>query len=213
MTSLELTIADKNLSSWSMRPWLLMKVKAIPFEEVKILFASPGQKEAFARASPAALVPVLRHGHLVVWDSLAIIEYLADLYPDKGIWPADIGERAVARSVSAEMHSGFSAVRTTMPMNICGRMTGFVPARPAKPEIARILKIWTDLRAAHGEGGDFLFGGFTAADAMFAPVVTRLRTYGIALDGAAKAYSEAILSLDAMQDWEADAQEEVSETN
>ena len=210
---LTLTIGDKNLSSWSMRPWILMTQAGIPFKEELVLFNSPGQKETLAARSPAAKVPVLRNGDLTIWDSLAIAEYLAELFPDKSLWPQEPQARAEARCVSAEMHSEFGALRQTMPMMMCSRVTDFVPVRPAVPDIARIESMWSGLRARHGAAGPFLFGGFSIADAMYAPVVSRFRTYGVKLSKPATAYCETIAGLDAYKAWEAGAREEVYGAN
>ena len=208
MTPLTLIIGNKNYSSWSLRPWLVLRQASIPFEEVRILLYRPESAAALAAWSPSGKVPALHDGDTGVWDSLAICEYLHERFPEQGLWPVDAAARAVARSVSAEMHAGFDALRQSMSMNI----RGHYPDKGRTPEcladIERILAIWADCRARYGHGGDFLFGRFSIADAMYAPVVLRFQTYGVALEGAARDYADAILWLPALQAWVADAQAE-----
>lgn len=204
--ALTLVIGNKNLSSWSMRPWLLMKQADIPFEEKVVLFETPGWRDSILAYSPSARVPALKHGELVVWDSLAICEYAADLFPEKQLWPADRAARATARAVSAEMHSGFPHLRREMSMDVVARHPDTKPSAEAEADIARVQEIWD---APHGEG-DFLFGAFSVADAMFAPVVWRFRTYGVRVERPrARAYYERMLELPWMKSWERDAEEEV----
>ncbi len=205
MTRLTLIIGNKNYSSWSMRPWLLMRQAGIPFDEVRIPLRMPESPVALAKWSPSGKVPALHDGDIVVWDSLAICEYLNERFPDKQLWPRDPAARAVARSVSAEMHSGFSALREHMSMNIRARRPGKGRTPECLADIERIVSIWTDCRARFGEGGEFLFGRFSIADAMYAPVVLRFQTYGVVLAGAAQDYAEAVLALPALQAWVADA--------
>jgi glutathione S-transferase len=164
----------------------------------------PGSEIELAKWSPSGKVPALHDGDIRVWDSLAICEYLAERFPEHQLWPTDAAARAVARSASAEMHAGFGALREHMSMNIRARYPGQGRAPECLADIARILAIWTDCRARYGQGGDFLFGRFGIADAMFAPVVLRFQTYGAALEGAAGAYAEAILALPALREWVAD---------
>lgn len=201
MEKLTLVIGNQNYSSWSLRPWLLLKQFAIPFEEIRIPLYQTGSKEALATYSPSGLVPVLKHADFTVWDSLAICEYVQDLFPSRAMWPSERNARAIARSVSAEMHSGFSAMRTHMPMN-CKK---FFPGKGLTPEserdIERITQIWRDCRAHYGKDGPMLFGEFSIADAMFAPVVLRFRAYQVELDEVCEAYKAAILALPAMQEW------------
>lgn len=204
MTSLTLVIGNKNYSSWSLRPWLLLRQAGIPFEEVRIPLYAPGSTEALATWSPSGKVPALHDGDLRVWDSLAICEYVAERFPDKQLWPLDAAARAVARSVSAEMHAGFPALREHMSMNIRARRPGQGRTPECLADVARILAIWTECRARFGSGGDFLFGRFSIADAMVAPVVLRFQTYGVALDGAARDYAAAVRALPALQEWVAD---------
>ena len=204
MTPLTLIIGNKNYSSWSLRPWLLLRQAGIPFEEVRIPLYAPGSTEALAAWSPSGKVPALHDGDLRVWDSLAICEYLAERFPEKQLWPADAAARAVARSVSAEMHAGFAALRQHMSMNIRARRPGQGRTPECLADVERILAIWTDCRARFGSGGDFLFGRFSIADAMYAPVALRFQTYGVALTGAAKDYADAVLALPAVREWVAD---------
>ena len=205
MSSLTLIIGNKNYSSWSMRPWLLLRQAGIPFDEVRIPLYVPGSEIDLAKWSPSGKVPALHDGAIRVWDSLAICEYLAERFPELELWPADAAARAVARSVSAEMHAGFGALREHMSMNIRARYPGQGRTPDCLADIERILAIWTDNRARFGGGGDFLFGRFDIADAMFAPVVLRFETYGVALEGAAGAYAGAIRALPALREWVADA--------
>jgi len=208
MAALSLIIGNKNYSSWSMRPWLVLRQAGIPFEAVRIPLYVPGSEIELTKWSPSGKVPALHDGDIRVWDSLAICEYLHERFPEQGLWPADAVARAVARSVSAEMHSGFTGLRENMVMNIRGRYPGKGRTPECLADIERILAIWTDCRTRFGQGGDFLFGGFGIADAMFAPVVLRFQTYGVALAGAARDYADAILALPALQAWVADAEAE-----
>jgi len=205
MTSFILVIGNKNYSSWSLRPWLVLRQAGIPFEEVRIPLYVPGSEPELTKWSPSGKVPALHDGDIRVRDSLAICETLAERFPEHALWPADAAARAVARSVSAEMHAGFGALREHMSMNIRARYPGRGRTPECLADIGRILAIWTDCRARYGHGGDFLFGRFGIADAMFAPVVLRFETYGVALTGAARDYADAILALPALQAWVADA--------
>ena len=200
-----LYIGNKNYSSWSLRPWLALRHSGVEFDEVIIPLDRPETAAAIRAASPAGRVPVLRHGDLVVWESLAICEYAADVAPGAGLWPDDRAERAWARAVACEMHAGYAALRSTMTCNI-RRKPAPVPRSPeVDADIARILSLWTECREAHRGKGDFLFGRFTIADAMFAPVVTRFRSYAVPLSGAAADYSAAMWAHPAMKEWEAAA--------
>jgi glutathione S-transferase len=195
-----LVVGNKNYSSWSLRPWLALRMAGVDFEEVVIPLYVPGAKEAILRHSPAGHVPVLRDGAVTVWDSLAICEYAAELAPDAGLWPAAPAARAHARSISAEMHAGFSALRHALPMNLRARVR--LPLAPAvRADIDRVVAIWEDCRARSGAGGPFLFGAFTIADAMYAPVVTRFHSYGVALPPASQAYADAVRALAPMREW------------
>ena len=201
MNRLTLVIGNKNYSSWSLRPWLMLKQKGIAFEEVRVPLYQEGAAEALARWSPSGLVPVLRDGQLAVWDSLAIGEYLAEQFPEKRLWPAEREARAVARSVSAEMHAGFSALRQAMPMNLRARHPERGRTLECLRDIARVNALWNDCRTRFGGNGDFLFGHFTIADAMFAPVVLRFRSYAVTLEGPAQAYADKLLALPSIQEW------------
>jgi glutathione S-transferase len=201
MEKLTLIIGNKNYSSWSLRPWLLLKYFAIPFEEIRIPLYQAGSRQALANYSPSGLVPVLQHGEITVWDSLAICEYVQDLFPSRALWPGECAARAIARSVSAEMHSGFTALRTHMPMNCKTSFPGKGLTPESEQEIKRITQIWRDCRANYGKGGPMLFGEFSIADTMFAPVVLRFNTYQVELDEVCEAYKTALLGLPAVQAW------------
>lgn len=203
-----LTIGNKCFSSWSLRPWVAMKHLGIPFEEGFVRLRTPQTAENLARVSPTGFVPVLDHDGRIVWETLAILEYLNDLFPEKQLWPADRGARALARSVATEMHSGFREVRYGWPMNL-RRPKGHKALDAAgEAQRARIEAIWRECREKYGKGGPFLFGHFTAADAMYAPVVTRFDTYGGALSPVTGAYVEAMLATPAMREWYAEAAKE-----
>ena len=195
-----LLIGNKNYSSWSLRPWIAMKVFGFDFDERRIPLYVAGAKEAILKHSPAGKVPVLIDGSTTVWDSLAILEYLAER--NRKLWPVDPSERARARSISAEMHSGFPNLREHMSMNVRKRYPGKGRAPEALLEIERIKQIWNECKRP------FLFGPFTAADAMYAPVVLRFRTYELELPRAGRAYMDAMLELPAMQEWIAAAERE-----
>jgi glutathione S-transferase len=199
--SLTLVIGNKAYSSWSLRPWIALKQARIPFEEKVIPIYIEGSREQILSQSPAGKVPILKDGDVTVWDSLAIIEYLAETYPDAGIWPKDPVARAMARSISAEMHSGFLALRRHYTMNVRRSYTDFPTDPEANENIARIEEIWAEARGRFGQGGPFLFGEFSGADAMYAPVATRFETYNVKLMPEARAYVDAILTLPAMQQW------------
>jgi glutathione S-transferase len=198
---LTLVIGNKNYSSWSMRPWVLMKGLGIPFDEVKLRFHSPEWDAQIARWSPSHLVPVLWRGEQSVWDSLAIAEALHEWFPERGVWPGDPLARAFARSASAEMHSGFRDLRTHMPMNIRASHPGKGLNPDVQKNIDRIQSLWSESRRRFGHAGPFLFGHFSAADAMFAPVVMRFRTYGVALTPVAAAYCEAMRAAPGVRAW------------
>jgi glutathione S-transferase len=200
-----LVIANKLYSSWSLRPWLLLKQAGISFEEVLIPLGQPDTRERILQHSPAGRVPVLNDDDVTVWDSLAIAEYAAERWPEAKIWPEERRARALARSVSAEMHSGFGTLRTACPMNLGKRFAAKDRGDAVAKDAHRIEGLWRDARARFGDGGPFLFGGFSAADAMYAPVVTRFDTYSLPVASDTRAYMEAILSLPAFGEWRAAA--------
>ena len=199
---LQLVIGNKNYSSWSFRPWLAMKVARIPFEETVIPLDTPDFKSRITALSGAGKVPVLIDGDTCVWESLAILEHLAEKFPEAGLWPQDAQARAHARAISAEMHAGFQPLRRQLPMNM---------RRPVKPQrleadaetdVQRIEAIWSHCRARFGQGrGPFLHGAFGAADAMYAPVVSRFHTYGVGVGAVAREYMRAITALPAWSEW------------
>jgi glutathione S-transferase len=198
-----LIIGTKQFSSWSLRPWLAAKVGGLAVDEVEITLRQPDTKARILAHSPSGKVPCLIDAGLVVWDSLAICEYLAELVPD--LWPEDRNARAVARAVSAEMHAGFQALRSQCPMDVCLEAPMAEIAAEVQADIDRIDALWCECRARFGAGGPFLFGRFSVADAMYAPVVTRFATYGLPLSPAAAAYAQAVRALPAMRDWVAEA--------
>jgi len=204
-----LVIGNKNYSSWSLRPWLAMKVLGLPFEERRIALYRPESKQAILRDSPSGKVPCLVDDEVRVWDSLAILETLAETHRE--LWPAERAARAWARSISAEMHSGFAALRQHMSMNIRKRYPGKGRTPDALADVERIVSMWSECRAAHAAAGPYLFGRFSAADAMYAPVVLRFRTYAVELPAMCRAYADAILALPALREW-IDAAERESET-
>lgn len=200
--ALTLVIGNKNYSSWSMRPWMALKGAGIAFEEVVIpLYTGDEDKRRILHYSPAGKVPILIDGAVTVWDSLAIVEYLAERFPDKGVWPADAGARAHARSVSAEMHSGFMPLRNECSMNIHRKPFKRELSADAKANVARIQEIWTDCRSKYASDGPFLFGRFTGADAMYAPVIHRFRTYGVEVTGKAAEYVHTMQNQPAFVEW------------
>jgi glutathione S-transferase len=203
-----LVIANKNYSSWSMRPWVLLRQLGIDFEEVQLKFDSQAWQAGIARWSPTGLVPVLWLDGEPIWDSLAIVETVAERWPEKTVWPRDLRARMVARSICAEMHAGFRALRGAMPMNIRGSHPGMGMSPEVERDIDRIVANWTIARERFGGGGAFLFGGFTAADAFYAPVVSRPATYAVELPLAARKYTDAVLALPAVQEWSASARAE-----
>ncbi len=187
-----LVLGNKNYSSWSMRAWLVVRQAGVPFEEIVVPLDTPETAREITAHSPSGLVPVLKHENVTVWDSLAIAEYMAEQCPNTGLWPAEPSVRAVARSVAAEMHSGFRALRAELPMNIRADKHGRAWTAEAEADIRRVEALWTACRDRYGAGGDFLFGAWSAADAMYAPVVTRFQTYGAAVGATATAYMAAV---------------------
>jgi glutathione S-transferase len=204
----KLYIGNKCFSSWSLRPWVAMRHLEIPFEEGFVRLRTPQSAANLAAVSPTGQVPVLDHDGRIVWETLAILEYLNDLFPEKRLWPQHLGARALARSVATEMHSGFREVRYGWPMNL-RRPRGHKPL-DAEGDLQRqrIEAIWRECQAGYGTGGPFLFGRFTAADAMYAPVVTRFDTYGGELAPDIRAYVDAMLDTPAMRHWYAEAAKE-----
>ncbi|MGE5504213.1 MAG: glutathione S-transferase family protein [Actinomycetota bacterium] len=200
---LTLVIGSRRYSSWSLRPWLLLKQAGAAFDQVEIALRQPDTKAEILKWSPSGKVPLLVAGPLKIWDSLAICEYVAEMFP--ALWPADPAARAVARAVAAEMHSGFQALRQACPMDVAAHTPmAEVPAEVAA-DVARINALWIDCRTRFGANGPFLFGDFSVADAMFAPVVTRYLTYDLPAEGAAAAYLRTIADLPAMKEWAAGA--------
>lgn len=208
---LELVIGNKNYSSWSMRPWVLLRQAQIPFEEVQLKFEEEGgglRVGGIDRYSRARKVPVLLVDGEPVWDSLAIAETVAELFPDKKLWPEDARARRMARSICAEMHSGFQAMRGKMPMNIRASHPGKGMTPESRKDVERVAALWTECRERFGGAGSLLFGRFSVADAFYAPVVMRFETYGVDLPPMARAYCEAVQSLAAVKEWVAAARRE-----
>lgn len=201
MAKLQLVIGNKNYSSWSMRPWVLARQAQIPFEEVQLNFDSDVRVIGIEKYSRAGKVPVLMVDGEAVWDTLAIAETLAELYPDKQLWPEDARARRLARSACAEMHSGFQALRDKMPMNISRSYPGRGLTPESKKDIDRVVALWSECRGKHGSSGALLFGKFSIADAFFTPVVMRFRTYGVEVPRLAKDYCAAVEALPAVREW------------
>ena len=201
MSQLTLVVGTKNYSSWSLRPYLALAHTGQPFQEVVIQLGEPDTTQQILKHSPSGRVPLLKHGELAIWDSLAICEYLAETFPEARRWPQDRAARAVARAVTAEMHSSFTALRQHMSMNLHARKPGQGRAPGVAEDIARIQVLWNDCRARFGQGGPFLFGAFSIADAFYAPVVSRFVTYDVALDPVCAAYRDAVLALPSFQKW------------
>ncbi len=196
-----LVVANKLYSSWSLRPWLLLRQLGVAFDEVVVPLRQPDTEARIRRYSPAAKVPVLVDGDVTVWDSLAIVEYAAERWPEAGVWPSDRRARALARSISAEMHSGFGALRSACPMNLGKRFARRDRGEAVARDAARVQAIWADARARFGAEGAFLFGAFSGADAMYAPVVLRLDGYSLDVTPDARAYMDAVLTLPAFAAW------------
>ncbi|MGB8181521.1 MAG: glutathione S-transferase family protein [Stellaceae bacterium] len=208
MEDITIYIGNKNYSSWSLRAWLMVKQTGAAFESVVIPLYVPGSKEKILQHSPSGKVPALRHGDATVWDSLAIGEYLAETFPKAQLWPTAAAARAYARSISAEMHAGFANLRRHLPMNM--RRAG--KSRPltdeVRADVARIAALWRDCRRRFGAGGTFLFGGFGIADAMYGPVVSRLRSYAVPIDPDTAAYCDAMERHASYREWVAAAKDE-----
>ncbi|MFQ5774164.1 MAG: glutathione S-transferase family protein [Kiloniellaceae bacterium] len=210
MTDFTIVLGNKAYSSWSLRGWLLLKQTGAAAEEVVIPLNRPETRERILRHSPSGRVPALKAGGLTVWDTLSIAEFLNERFPEAGLWPRDPEARALARSVSAEMHAGFATLRRLMPMDLRRGAPGRAPGPTGQlaADVARIAAIWKECRDRHGRSGDFLFGDFGAADAFYAPVATRFATYGVALDPTAAAYRDAVMNRPAMREWIAAAKAE-----
>jgi glutathione S-transferase len=199
--ALTLIIGNKNYSSWSLRPWIAMKVAGIAFDERLIPLYEPGSREQVLKFSPAGKVPVLIDGDVAVWESLAILEHLAEKFLQAGLWPAEASARSHARVVANEMHGGFQALRKNCPMNLWLPVKQRPLPDDAMDNVRRIDALWSDCRARFGQGGAFLFGAFGAADAMYAPVVARLHSYGLDVSPIARAYMDAVMALPAWREW------------
>ena len=202
--TLKLVIGNKNYSSWSMRPWVAMKAGGIAFEEIFIpLYTGSADKQRLLDVSPAGKVPALIDGDVTVWDSLSIVEYLAERFPEARLWPDAREARARARSIAAEMHSGFAALRNECGMNLHRPVKAKPLSEAARADIARVQEIWTDCRTRYGAQGPYLFGEFSAADAMYAPVVHRFRTYAIDVSPVVRDYMTAMIAFPAFAEWTA----------
>lgn len=208
MSKYTLIIGNKNYSSWSLRPWLAMKQFEVEFKEIRIPLYTPDSHALIQRYSPSGKVPVLLDGTVTIWESLAILEYLAEKFPEQHWWPAEPTAKVLARSISSEMHAGFISLRTQMPMNCRATLLGKEMTPAVQNDIERIKTIWRDCRQQFDQDGEWLFGSFTIADAMFAPIVLRFRTYDIVLDHVCKAYADSLLALRAMELWLHSAQTE-----
>jgi glutathione S-transferase len=204
--ALTLYVGSKRYSSWSLRPYLALAHTGAAFETTTILLDQQDTKAKIGAVNPAGKVPVLHDDGLVIWDSLSICEYVAELHPHAKLWPTDRSARARARSISAEMHAGFAALRREMPMDLMARKPGQGHTPEALADARRVMQIWRE--ALSSSGGPFLFGHFTNADAMYAPVTTRFTTYGVELDAPCRAYVDAIAALPAYKQWYADAERE-----
>ena len=203
---MELIIGDKNWSSWSLRPWLALKRAGVPFTETLVRLRREDTAAAIAQVSPSGRVPVLRDGDLVIWDSLAVCEYVADRFPAAALWPADDEVRALGRAAAAEMHSGFASLRGECPMDLALRTVAELSAA-TQGDVRRIVRLWCDLRARFQDKGPFLLGAWSIADAFYTPVATRFRSYGVKLtdygdQGAAGAYGEHLLEQPEYLEWE-----------
>jgi glutathione S-transferase len=210
MAKLALVIGNKNYSSWSMRPWVLLRQAGIAFEEIQLWFDQDAHAKGVDRYSPTGLVPVLLVDGAPIWDSLAICETIAEMFSEKGLWPPDATSRQVARSICTEMHAGFRDLRAAMPVNIRARHPGKGMNPAVRKDIDRIVSIWRSCRERHARDGAMLFGRFGVADAFYAPVVMRFMTYAVGLPPVAQAYADAVRELPAVQEWMAAARQETA---
>ena len=201
MSFLTLVIGNKNYSSWSLRPWLFLKHAGVSFAEIRIPLNARETREHIAQYSPSGRVPVLLDGAVRVWESLAICEYIAERFSEAHGWPADQHARAIARSIAAEMHAGFSALRAELPMNCRAKRSGVVPSSTARADIERVITLWCTCRETFGQGGPWLFGAFTIADAMFTPVALRFQTYNVELPEVAREYVSTVNEHPAIREW------------
>jgi glutathione S-transferase len=208
MTDFTIYIGNKNYSSWSLRGWLMLKRSGAAFSEEMVPLDQATTRSRILRHSPSGKVPALRHGERLIWESLAIGEYLAELFPAARLWPEAQEARALARAASAEMHAGFAALRRHLPMNLRSSFPDRGVTPEVRADIDRIVALWRDCRRRFGVGGPYLFGALTIADAMYAPVVSRFRTYAVALDADAQRYCDAVWTWPALQEWAAAAQRE-----
>lgn len=201
MVPMTLVMGNRNYSSWSLRAWLTMRMAGLTFEEVVIPLDQPDTRERILEHSPAGRVPVLHHGSVTVWESLAICEYVAETVPGARLWPETVPARAEARAISAEMHAGFATLRAELPMNVRADRPGVVPTPEVEADIDRILMIWRNCRRRFSTGGPFLFGRFSVADAMYAPVVSRFATYRVPMGAIERDYASTVYNLPPMREW------------
>jgi len=208
MEDITIIIGNKKYSSWSLRGWLAIKLSGLPFDEVKLPIDTPEFYEAIKRYTPTNCVPVLHHGENIIWDSLAIIDYIAHLCPELKLWPDDRAQYAHAKSICSEMHSGFMSIRGAVPMNIGSSYSNLGLSEGVAKDVKRIDQIWTECRKKFGFGGDFLFGNISAADLMYAPVVHRFNSYNLPRSDISQEYMDAMLNHPAMKEWAAEAAKE-----
>jgi glutathione S-transferase len=208
LDKLELVIGNKAYSGWSMRPWLALKHTGAQFRETRVPLYVPGYKERVLEHAPSGKVPILKHGTVRVWESLAICEYLSELFPESRLWPESPAARALARAVSTEMHAGFTAIRNALPFNCRAQHRRVAISDEIQREITRVLALWHSCREAYGTGGPWLFGRFSVADAMFIPMALRLHSYDVTLDTSGQAYTETTLAHPPVREWIAAAERE-----